>query len=125
MLEISFVILGVFLLTVFGSLREFVPPVLFIKVGLWFLVLGLFEGVPAGFYYHVVLYKILGPRGKLPPRWWILPERYHVYLDEKEYPLVRRWFLLGGVGFLFAVVGGVMAFIGVITELQQTANSGR
>jgi hypothetical protein len=125
MLELSFVILGIFLLVVLGSLRDIVPPVLFVEVGLWLLVLGLLEGVPTGLYYHLVLYRILGPRGKLPPRWWILPQRYHAFLDEKEYSEVRRWFLLGGVGFFFAVVGGVMAFIGVVAGLQQTPNSGR
>ena len=125
MLEISIVILGIFLLAVFGSLRDLIPPVLFVEVGLWLLVLGLLEGVPTGFYYHLVLYRILEPKGKLPPRWWILPQRYHAHLDEKEYPVVRRWFLLGGIGFTLAVIGGVMAFIGLITGLQQAANSGR
>ena len=119
MLEISLVILAVFLLVIFGSLSDLIPAILFTEIGIWFLVLGLIEGIPTGFYYHLVLYRILGPKGKLPPMWWILPQRYHVYLDEEEYPLVSRWFLLGGVGFFFAVIGGVLVFLGLISGLRQ------
>jgi len=125
MLEISLVILGVFLLGVFEALKDVFPPALFIEFGLWLLVLGLLEGLPTGFYYHVVLYRILEPKGKLPPRWWILPQRYHIHLDEKEYPVVRRWFVLGGIGFFFAVIGGMIVFLGAVTALQHNSNPGR
>ena len=119
MLEISLVILGAVLLVLLGSLSNRIPPVLFTEIGLWLLVLGLIEGVPTGFYYHLVLYRILGPKGKLPPRWWISPQRYHVHLDEKERWVVRRWFLLGGIGFIFSVIGGALVFLGLISGFQQ------
>ncbi len=123
--EISLVILSIVLLVVLGSLSNLISPILFTEAGLWLLVLGLIEGVPTGFYYHLVLYRILGPRGKLPPRWWMSPQQYHAYLDEKEYRAVRRWFVLGGIGFLFSVIGGVLAFLGLISGFQQTTNLGR
>jgi len=123
--EISLVILGIVLLVVLGSLSSLISPVLFTEIGLWLLVAGLIEGIPTGLYYHLVLYRILGPRGKLLPRWWMSPQQYHVYLDEKEYSVVRRWFLIGGIGFLLSVIGGVLAFLGLITGFQQTTNLGR
>jgi hypothetical protein len=124
MLEISLVIVGISLLLILGSLNHLIPAVLFSRVGLWLLVLGLIEGIPTGLYYHLLLYRILGPRGKLPPLWWFSPQQYHVYLDEKEYPVVRLWFLLGGIGFLFSVIGGVLAFLGLISGFQQTTGVG-
>lgn len=123
--EISLVILGVALLVALGSLSNLISPVLFTEIGLWLLVFGLIEGLPTGFYYHLVLYRILGPRGKLPPRWWMSPQKYHAYLDEKEYRVIRRWFVLGGIGFLFSVIGGGLAFLGLISGFQQTINLGR
>ena len=123
MLEISLVIVGISLLLILGSLNHLIPSVLFTQVGLWLLVLGLIEGIPTGLYYHLLLYRILGPRGKLPPMWWISPQQYHVYLDEKEYRLIRRWFLLGGIGFLFSVIGGMMVFLGLISGFQQTTGA--
>ncbi|HXC61160.1 MAG TPA: hypothetical protein VNV63_00675, partial [Nitrospiria bacterium] len=110
---------GAVLLVFLGSLSNQIPPVLFTEIGLWLLVLGLIEGVPTGFYYHLVLYRILGPRSQLPPRWWMSPQQYHVHLDEKERRVVRRWFLLGGIGFIFSVIGGALVFLGLISGFQQ------
>jgi hypothetical protein len=117
--EISLVMLAVFLLVVLGSIRDLIPAILFTEIGIWLLIVGLIEGIPTGFYYHVVLYRFLKPKGKLPPRWWLRPQSYHVYLDEKEHPLVRKWFILGGIGFFFAVIGGVMVFLGLVSGLRQ------
>lgn len=124
MLEISLVILGISLLLILGSLNHLIPSVFFTKTGLWFLVLGIIEGIPTGLYYHLRLYQILGPRGRLPPWWWVSPQQYHVYLDKKEYRVVRRWFLLGGIGFLFSIIGGVLAFLGLISGFQQIVDVG-
>jgi hypothetical protein len=125
MLEISLVILGVVLLLVLGSVNHLIPSALFTRIGLWLMVLGLLEGVPTGFYYHLILYRILGPRGMLPPRWWMSPQQYHVYLDGEEYRVVRWWFVLGGIGFLLSVLGGAVAFLGLLSGFQQIANLSR
>ena len=125
MLEISLVILGVVLLVILGSLNALIPPVLFTQIGLWLLIIGLAEGVPTGLYYHIVLHRILGPKGKLPPRWWMSPQQYHIYLDDVEYRAVRRWFVLGGIGFLFSVAGGALALLGLLSGFQQAADLGR
>jgi hypothetical protein len=83
-------------------------------LGLSVLTAGIVEGIPTGFYYHIVLYRLLRPRGKLPPGWWISPSQYHVHLNPEEARQVRRWFFLGGMGFLLCIAGGVMALSGIV-----------
>src|SRR5215204_5262438 len=41
---------------------------------------GFLLGVPTGFYYHVLLYRFLQPRGVLPRGWYWHPMRYHEHL---------------------------------------------
>lgn len=83
-------------------------------LGLSVLAAGIIEGIPTGFYYHIVLYRLLHRRGKLPPGWWISPSQYHVHLNMEEGQRVRRWFFLGGLGFLLCVVGGLLALSGMV-----------
>ncbi|HUK55549.1 MAG TPA: hypothetical protein VLY20_02715 [Nitrospiria bacterium] len=83
------------------------------ELGLLVLAAGIIEGIPAGLYYHVVLYRLLHPRGQLPSGWWISPVQYHVYLTAEETRRVRRWFFLGGFGFLLCILGGILALSGM------------
>jgi hypothetical protein len=83
------------------------------QAGLLLLAIGIIEGIPAGFYYHVLLYKTLHPRGQLPIRWWISPQQHHVHLNQEESRRIRRWFFLGGAGFFLCMIGGAVAFIGM------------
>ena len=83
--------------------------------GVLILAAGIIEGIPTGLYYHLILYRLLHRRGKLPPGWWISPQQYHVHLTEEEGRRVRRWFFLGGAGFLLCVAGGVLAISGMIS----------
>jgi hypothetical protein len=75
---------------------------------------GLLLGVPTGFYYHVMLYRCLGPRGLLPARWWWSPVRLHQHLSEAERSRVLPWFYAGGAGFLLIVVGAGLTLLGVL-----------
>lgn len=84
------------------------------QTGLVIFLIGLLEGVPTGFYYHVVLYRTLKGRGKLPAGWWWSPSRFHVHLAPEEFRVVRKWFFLGGIGFLLCIIGGLMAMAGMI-----------
>lgn len=84
------------------------------QTGLAIFLVGLIEGIPTGFYYHVVLYRTLNNRGKLPRGWWWSPSRYHVHLTPGEYRKIRRWYFLGGVGFLLCIIGGVLAIAGMV-----------
>ena len=83
------------------------------EMGLLILAIGIIEGIPTGLYYHVLLYKALHHRGQLPGRWWISPTKYHVYLNQDENRRIKRWFLLGGLGFLLCMIGGAVTFLGI------------
>ncbi len=84
------------------------------QTGLAIFLFGLVEGIPTGFYYHVVLYRTLNGRGKLPRGWWWSPSRYHVHLASEEYRTVRRWYFLGGIGFVLCILGGGLAIAGMV-----------
>ncbi len=85
--------------------------------GILILAMGIIEGIPTGLYYHVVLYRFLHPRGKLPSGWWLSPRQYHVHLTKEEGRRVKKWFFLGGLGFLLCVIGGAVAFLGMFPGL--------
>ncbi|HET6464460.1 MAG TPA: hypothetical protein VFH55_02470 [Nitrospiria bacterium] len=84
------------------------------ELGLIILTVGIIEGIPTGLYYHVILFRLLRPRGQLPPGWWISPGQYHVHLSDEESRRVRRWFFLGGLGFLLCIAGGILALSGMV-----------
>jgi len=114
MLELTLVLLMVAaVLAVRGLMQISFSASTLTELGLIVLGAGIVEGIPAGLYYHVVLYRLLHPRGRLPPGWWISPSQYHVHLTEEEGRRVRRWFFLGGIGFLLCILGGLMALSGM------------
>ncbi len=115
MLELTLVILMVTaVLTVQWLMQAGVSSSTLTELGLFILTAGIMEGIPTGLYYHIVLYRLLHSRGRLPSGWWISPSRYHVYLTEEEGHRVRRWFFLGGIGFLLCIIGGLMALSGMV-----------
>jgi len=80
--------------------------------GIWMVLVGLVAGVPAGFWYHVRLYRSLA--GGLPTRWWWRPTGLHSRLGTAERRRVMPWFYLGAAGFLLTMGGCVLIAIGVI-----------
>lgn len=114
MLELTLVILTVTaILAVQWMVQVSVSASTLTELGLFILAAGILEGIPTGLYYHIVLYRLLHRRGQLPPGWWIYPSQYHVHLTETEGRRVRRWFFLGGLGFLLCIIGGMMALSGM------------
>lgn len=99
-----------------GYLITIITPQLFSSIGLLMLAAGLAEGVPTGFWYHVVLRRILIQRGTLPPKWWIHPTRHHGQLTPEEHHRIRLWFVLGGIGYAIAVTGGLAAIAGFLIQ---------
>ena len=91
----------------------FTAPVM-IVLALGALVVGLVVGVPTGFWYHVVLYRIVSARIAVPRKWWLSPSDLHVHLTDAEQRRIRLWYRLGGIGFVLSVAGGLAAIAGVL-----------
>lgn len=85
-----------------------------IVLALGALLLGLVVGVPTGFWYHVVLYRIVSARIAVPRRWWVSPSALHVHLTDAERRRIRLWYRLGGIGFVLSVAGGLTAITGLL-----------
>ncbi|MGB5812733.1 MAG: hypothetical protein WBG86_19520 [Polyangiales bacterium] len=81
--------------------------------GIWITIVGFAVGIPAGFLYHVQLYRVLHPRGALPPGWYWRPIRFNRCLRPEERGGVMSWCYLGGLGFLVICLGLLMMGGGV------------
>ena len=80
--------------------------------GLVLLALGMGVGVPAGFWYHVLLYRLLKPRAQLVAGWWLRPFSLHGALSDAERARGIRWSYVGGAGFVAAIVGCLLVGVG-------------
>ncbi len=116
MLEIALVLATIVAVGILGFLTTIFTPDLMTTIGLVMLALGLLLGVPTGFWYHVLLYRILSPRIALPPKWWWAPVDLHPLLTEQELARLKPWFTIGGIGFVFSIVGGLAAMAGLLVR---------
>ena len=89
------------------------PPVM-IMLALGVLLLGLAVGVPIGFWYHVMLYRLVSRKIPVPRRWWLSPSGLHVHLTDAEQRRIKPWNRLGGIGFVLSVVGGLAAIAAML-----------
>ena len=48
----------------------------------------------------------------MPRRWWLHPTDWHGHVADEDRPGVRRWFLVGGFGFLVVILGCVLMAAG-------------
>ena len=80
--------------------------------GLALVGLGLAVGVPAGFYYHLRLWRALRPRLELGAAFWLHPVSFHPQLTDAEKKRVMPWLYLGGAGFIVALVGCALTGFG-------------
>jgi hypothetical protein len=114
MLEIALVVSTLLSVALLGVLTTILTPHLMTEVGLWGLAAGLLTGVPTGFWYHVVLYRLLAHRMTMPARWWLSPVTLHPHLTDREAARIRPWFLAGGLGFALSLAGGLAAMAGLL-----------
>jgi len=68
MIEIALVLITLLGVTALGVLTTILTPRLMTIAGLWVLAAGLLSGLPTGFWYHVVLYRLLARKMALPAR---------------------------------------------------------
>lgn len=114
MLEIALVLATLVTVGLLGFLATILTPRLMTAIGLWTLAAGLLVGVPTGFWYHVLLYRILSARIALPQKWWWAPVDLHPHLTQQELARLKPWFTIGGIGFVMSVAGGLAAMAGLL-----------
>jgi hypothetical protein len=78
--------------------------------GLALVGLGMAVGVPAGAYYHYLLWRALRP-GRL---WWLHPTKLHQRLSGTDRAAVLRWFKVGAVMWGVAVLGCLVTAVGAL-----------
>lgn len=88
------------------------PAMIMLAIGA--LALGLVVGVPTGFWYHVLLYRIVAAKTSVPRRWWLSPSALHVHLTDADQRRIWLWYRLGGIGFVLSVIGGLAAIAGLL-----------
>jgi hypothetical protein len=114
MVELVLVLCALLAVGLVGLLTTLLTPGLMTELGLWTLLAGLMIGVPAGLWYHVLLYRALARRMSLPSKWWISPVQYHVRLDHGELARLQPWFAIGGIGFVLSLSGGLATMAGLL-----------
>ena len=114
MLEILLVLASLVVIGLIGLVAVFITPPRMVELGLFGLALGLFIGIPTGWWYQVVLYRALTARRALPAGWWRKPVELHPLLTLNEYRRVRPWFVAGALGFFLCLIGGVAAIAGML-----------
>ncbi len=114
MLEVLLVLASLVVIGLIGLLAVVLTPPRMVELGLWGLALGLFIGIPTGWWYHVVLYRAVAARRALPARWWRNPVELHPSLTANEYRRVHPWFVAGALGFFLCLTGGVAAIAGML-----------
>jgi hypothetical protein len=114
MLEIALVVMTLLGVGLLGIMTTILTPHLMTQLGLWILAVGLLSGVPTGFWYHVVLYRLLARKMMMPAKWWLFPVALHPHLTGDEVARIRPWFLAGGLGFALSLAGGLAAMAGLL-----------
>lgn len=83
-------------------------------LGLLLFAVGMAVGVPAGFWFHVVLRRMMRQRSIEQRDWWLRPFNSYNRLDARDRLPMRLWLYLGGAGFLLTVLGCVLLAVGAI-----------
>lgn len=114
MQELGLVLLLIGLLVAAPWLLALAPWEVTFGIGVALIVLGMGIGVPAGAMYHWRLWQAT-VRGQPPaPRWWLKPTGLHERLRPSAKARVLRWFYVGALGFVIAVLGCALTGIGVL-----------
>jgi len=116
MLECALVLVALVVMGLSGVAGAILTVRVLTGLGLGALIFGLLLGVPTGFWYHVVLYRLASAKTRLSNTWWVSPARLHVHLTGAEQLQIRPWYRIGGVGFMLSVAGGIAAIAGLLLD---------
>jgi hypothetical protein len=112
-LEILVLVSILFLLLLSSILTYFIDTIL-LSIGLTLILSGLLFGIPAGCYYHVLLFLRRRVINQDLKKWWISPQRYHKFLPGEERRILDRWFWIGAIFFNIAILGCGLVFLGLL-----------
>lgn len=111
----ALVVLGVVgLLVLLGVLAVVLPLETLVLTGGACIVAGFLVGLPAGAYYHYVLYRCLASRGEVPSGFLWHPTRFHEQLHAQELRRIRPWFLAGALSFGLIMFGCTIFMLGFL-----------
>ncbi len=89
-------------------------PEALMRLGWLVAMSGLLLSTAAGLVYHLRLRTALVRAGRLPPRWWWSPTRFHGRLEAAARETFMRWFVAGGISFGVCVLGLVFVVIAAV-----------
>lgn len=112
--ELFLVLVSLAVVGILGTLSTIVSTSLLLRLGFWCLGIGLAVGLPAGFWYHLVLYRTLSKSGPAPKKWWLSPSDFHPKLTDNELASIKPWYFLGALSFAVALAGGLTAMVGML-----------
>jgi hypothetical protein len=113
MIELALVVGFLVLLVGGGALLALTPWWWIFGAGLALIALGLVVSIPAGAYYHLLLYRAVGAT-RLPRNWWLFPTRSHALVPDGARPRMLLWFKIGAAGFGAAILGCILFAVGAL-----------
>ena len=86
-----------------------------VTLGLAIAIGGLVLSLPFGVAYHVRLRQALASSGKLSPRWWLSPTKFHDQLDDEGQGRIALPFRLGAAACGLSFLGCVLGVAGLLS----------
>ena len=112
----EFLIFGFILITlVFFSLVHYFNILIILQIGIILIVTGLLFGVPAGCYYHFLLFSRKKQTNCKIEKWWVAPYKYHRYFSEGDQQILNKWFFTGALFFNISIAGCIILFLHFFT----------
>lgn len=108
------VLVSILLLFLLSAVLIYFLETILLSIGLTLILSGLLFGIPAGFYYHVLLFQSRRLMKQDLKKWWLSPQRYHKYLPGEERRVLDRWFWIGAMFFNIAILGCGLVFLGLL-----------
>tara|TARA_B100000315_G_scaffold88389_1_gene81189 strand:- start:17811 stop:18158 length:348 start_codon:yes stop_codon:yes gene_type:complete len=113
----EFLIIGVILIViVFFSLMHYFNMLVILQIGVILIVTGLLFGVPAGCYYHFLLFSRKKQTNFKIKKWWITPHKYHKYFSDGDQRILNKWFFAGAVLCNISLAGCFLVFLYFISR---------
>lgn len=108
------VLVSILFLFLLSSILAYFFHTIFLSIGLTLILSGLLFGIPAGSYYHILLFQRRRLINQDLKKWWMSPQRYHKLLSCEERRALDRWFWIGAIFFNITILGCGLVFLGLL-----------